>query len=66
MDKQLIDIIKSSSSWDEFKSEVIKAYSKPEDMPGLNIEIDPLPEKLSDFNKKLQQGLNWNPKNLDK
>ncbi len=56
---KLIDLVKESDSWDQFKEKIM----------GLGksnvVEItatDESEEELSDFNKKLKQGLEWNPK----
>ena len=62
MESKLIEIIKTSNSWDEFKNACITEFSYTQAEPGLRVKRDPLPAELSDFTKNIQKGLNWNPK----
>jgi len=62
MERKLIEIIKASNSWEEFKNACITEFSSMQSEPGLRIKRDPLPSELSDFTKNIKKGLNWNPK----
>ncbi|RDI13216.1 hypothetical protein [Flavobacterium sp. AG291] len=55
----LVELVKASNSWDDFKNNV-ENWSKLSSLTVINEE--PKEEELSDFNKKLKQGLEWNPK----
>lgn len=59
---KLILLVKESNNWDEFKAKVSQLVNE-------NTIIEPADknqEDLSDFNKKLKQGLEWNPKDHKK
>lgn len=60
--KDVISAIKKADSWDEFKALVMELEPDKVVEAGLKVDAEPLPEELSDFNKKLQQAVNWNPK----
>lgn len=61
----IIELIKTSNSWDDFKSKVLD-HDKKHVEHGLKIESVDMPDKLSGFNQKLKQGLNYNPKQHEK
>lgn len=57
----LIELVKSSDSWDDFKDKVT-GLSKVTSITYVQDDKKPPEEPLSDFNQKLKQGLEWNPK----
>jgi hypothetical protein len=59
--KELMQVIKKANSWDEFKAMVLDLDPDKEIESDYKLKGEPLGE-LTEFNKKLKQALNWNPK----
>lgn len=58
----LLELIDNSESLEDLKKKILDTVEKPSVTTVNHVSLTEPKAELSDFNKKLKQGLNWNPK----